>query len=160
MVTTDIGMRPAKPTSLRLKEWFFSVCQLGYSFVGSGLFIDTAEMRNNIWKIVFGGGQLDVTLMLCCASSSKMADPISEISVGWYLKSQSGLDMPSSIATGKLRRSLAKIWVFKVGWNCPISLYIATSSGALFKGDCLCAPVIAARVSRIPVFIHESDCHR
>ena len=44
--------------------------------------------------------------------------------------------------------------------NCPISLYhVATSStGPFSKGGFVSVPpVIAARVSGVPVFIHESD---
>lgn len=49
--------------------------------------------------------------------------------------------------------------VFKVGWGIVQSLFIMLRlrPQALFKGFVSVPPVIAARVSGVPVFIHESD---
>lgn len=78
---------------------------------------------------------------------------------------KSGLDVTfHSIATGKLRRYFSwqnMLDVFKVGWGIVQSLFIMLRlrPQALFSkgGFVSVPPVIAARVSRVPVFIHESD---
>ena len=78
---------------------------------------------------------------------------------------KSGFDVTfHSIATGKLRRyfSWQNMWdVFKVAWGIVQSFFIMLMirPQALFsKGGFLSVPpVIAARLSRVPVFIHESD---
>ena len=69
-----------------------------------------------------------------------------------------------SIATGKLRRyfSWQNMWdVFKVAWGIVQSFFIMLMirPQALFSkgGFVSVPPVIAARLSRVPVFIHESD---
>ena len=69
-----------------------------------------------------------------------------------------------SIATGKLRRYFSwqnMLDVFKVGWGIVQSLFIMfrLRPQALFSkgGFVSVPPVIAARVSGVPVFIHESD---
>ncbi|KXT73754.1 transferase [Streptococcus sp. DD10] len=79
--------------------------------------------------------------------------------------SRSGLDVTfHSIATGKLRRyfSWQNIWdVFKVAFGIVQSLGIMLRlrPQALFSkgGFVSVPPVIAARLSGVPVFIHESD---
>ena len=78
---------------------------------------------------------------------------------------KSGLDVTfHSIATGKLRRYFS--WqnlldVFKVAWGIVQSFFIMLMirPQALFSkgGFVSVPPVIAARLSRVPVFIHESD---
>ena len=78
---------------------------------------------------------------------------------------KSGLDVTfHSIATGKLRRYFSwqnMLDVFKVGWGIVQSLFIRLRlrPQALFSkgGFVSVPPVIAARVSGVPVFIHESD---
>lgn len=78
---------------------------------------------------------------------------------------KSGLDVTfHSIATGKLRRYFSwqnMLDVFKVGWGIVQSLFIMLRlrPQALFSkgGFVSVPPVIAARVSGVPVFIHESD---
>lgn len=78
---------------------------------------------------------------------------------------KSGLDVTfHSIATGKLRRyfSWQNMWdVFKVAWGIVQSFFIMLMirPQALFSkgGFVSVPPVIAARLSRVPVFIHESD---
>ena len=78
---------------------------------------------------------------------------------------KSGLDVTfHSIATGKLRRyfSWQNMWdVFKVAWGIVQSFFIMLMirPHALFSkgGFVSVPPVIAARLSRVPVFIHESD---
>lgn len=78
---------------------------------------------------------------------------------------KSGLDVTfHSIATGKLRRYFSwqnMVDVFKVAWGIIQSLFIMLRlrPQALFSkgGFVSVPPVIAARVSRVPVFIHESD---
>ena len=78
---------------------------------------------------------------------------------------KSGLDVTfHSIATGKLRRYFSwqnMLDVFKVAWGIVQSLFImlGVRPHALFSkgGFVSLPPVIAARVSRVPVFIHESD---
>ena len=78
---------------------------------------------------------------------------------------KSGLDVTfHSIATGKLRRyfSLQNMWdIFKVAWGIVQSFFIMLMirPQALFSkgGFVSVPPVIAARLSRVPVFIHESD---
>lgn len=78
---------------------------------------------------------------------------------------KSGLDVTfHSIATGKLRRYFSwqnMLDVFKVAWGIVQSLFIMLRirPQALFSkgGFVSVPPVIAARVSRVPVFIHESD---
>ncbi len=78
---------------------------------------------------------------------------------------KSGLDVTfHSIATGKLRRYFSwqnMLDVFKVAWGIIQSLFIMLRlrPQALFSkgGFVSVPPVIAARVSRVPVFIHESD---
>lgn len=69
-----------------------------------------------------------------------------------------------SIATGKLRRyfSWQNMWdVFKVAWGVVQSFFIllALRPQVLFSkgGFVSVPPVVAARVLRIPVYIHESD---
>ena len=77
---------------------------------------------------------------------------------------KSGLDVTfHSIATGKLRRYFSwqnMLDVFKVGWGIVQSLFIMLRFAIrpFFKGGFVSVPpVIAARVSGVPVFIHESD---
>lgn len=78
---------------------------------------------------------------------------------------KSGLDVTfHSIATGKLRRYFSwqnMLDVFKVGWGIVQSLFIMLRlrPQTLFSkgGFVSVPPVIAARVSGVPVFIHESD---
>ena len=78
---------------------------------------------------------------------------------------KSGLDVTfHSIATGKLRRYFSwqnMLDVFKVAWGIVQSLFIMLRlrPQALFSkgGFVSVPPVIAARVSGVPVFIHESD---
>ena len=78
---------------------------------------------------------------------------------------KSGFDVTfHSIATGKLRRyfSWQNMWdVFKVAWGIVQSFFIMLMirPQALFSkgGFVSVPPVIAARLSRVPVFIHESD---
>ena len=78
---------------------------------------------------------------------------------------KSGLDVTfHSIATGKLRRYFSwqnMLDVFKVAWGIVQSLFIMLRirPQALFSkgGFVSVPPVISARVSRVPVFIHESD---
>ena len=78
---------------------------------------------------------------------------------------KSGLNVTfHSIATGKLRRYFSwqnMLDVFKVGWGIVQSLFIMLRlrPQALFSkgGFVSVPPVIAARVSGVPVFIHESD---
>ena len=78
---------------------------------------------------------------------------------------KSGFDVTfHSIATGKLRRyfSLQNMWdIFKVAWGIVQSFFIMLMirPQALFSkgGFVSVPPVIAARLSRVPVFIHESD---
>ena len=73
--------------------------------------------------------------------------------------------LPSnSIATGKLRRYFSwqnMVDVFKVAFGIIQSLFIMLRlrPQALFSkgGFVSVPPVIAARVCRVPVFIHESD---
>ena len=78
---------------------------------------------------------------------------------------KSGLDVTfHSIATGKLRRYFSwqnMVDVFKVAFGILQSLFIMLRlrPQALFSkgGFVSVPPVIAARVCRVPVFIHESD---
>ena len=78
---------------------------------------------------------------------------------------ESDLDVTfHSIATGKLRRYFSwqnMLDVFKVAWGIVQSLFIMLRirPQALFSkgGFVSVPPVIAARVSGVPVFIHESD---
>ena len=78
---------------------------------------------------------------------------------------KSGLNVTfHSIATGKLRRYFSwqnMLDVFKVAWGIVQSLFIMLRlrPQALFSkgGFVSVPPVIAARVSGVPVFIHESD---
>ena len=78
---------------------------------------------------------------------------------------KSGLDVTfHSIATGKLRRYFSwqnMVDVFKVAFGILQSLFIMlrVRPQALFSkgGFVSVPPVIAARVCRVPVFIHESD---
>ncbi|MFC3931624.1 UDP-N-acetylglucosamine--N-acetylmuramyl-(pentapeptide) pyrophosphoryl-undecaprenol N-acetylglucosamine transferase [Streptococcus dentapri] len=78
---------------------------------------------------------------------------------------QSGLDVTfHSIATGKLRRYFSfqnMLDLFKVAWGVLQSLMIISRirPQALFSkgGFVSVPPVIAAKVLRVPVFVHESD---
>ena len=123
-------------------------------------------------KIVFtGGGTVGhVTLNLLLIPKF--------IEDGWevhYIGDQRGIEHQEilksdlditfhSIATGKLRRYFSwqnMLDVFKVAWGIVQSLFIMLRlrPQALFSkgGFVSVPPVIAARVSGVPVFIHESD---
>ena len=122
-------------------------------------------------KIVFtGGGRLDTlpSIFVNARSSSKMAgkSTISGTRVVLNTKKSSSQAWMSPSIPLQLGNCVA-ISLCKICWtssklvgNCPIALYHVTSSstGPFFKGRlCLCTAVIAARVSGVPVFIHESD---
>ena len=123
-------------------------------------------------KIMFTGGGTVGHVTLNLPLDSKIYRRWMGSSLYWGQKrnriprdQKSGLEVRfHSIATGKLRRYFSfqnMMDVFKVAWGTlqSIAILLRVRPQVLFSkgGFVSVPPVIAARLTRVPVYIHESD---